>query len=50
MSRRLPVAPAPKPLEAYIQHVDPLFAGRNQRTAVRRYLEGLLFLPSATKR
>ena len=42
MSRRLPVVAAPDPLEAYIQHVDPLFARRNQRNAVRRYLEGLL--------
>jgi SRSO17 transposase len=42
MSRRLPVAPAPAPLEAYIQHFDPLFSRRNQREAFRRYLEGLL--------
>ena len=42
MSRRLPVSPAPEPLEAYVQHFDPLFAKRNQRDAFRRYLEGLL--------
>lgn len=42
MSHRLPVVSAPEPLEAYVQHVDPLFAKRNQRDAVRRYLEGLL--------
>src|SRR5918997_1832447 len=42
MNPRLPVAPAPEPLEAYVQHFDPLFARRNQRAAVRRYLEGLL--------
>ncbi len=42
MSTRLPVAPAPEPLEAYARHFDPLFAKRNQRDAVRRYLEGLL--------
>ncbi len=42
MSRRLPVAHAPEPLEAYIQHFDPLFTRSNQRAAVRRYLEGLL--------
>src|SRR3712207_5277522 len=42
MRRRLPVAPAPGPLEAYIQHFDPLFARRNQRDIMRRYLEGLL--------
>ena len=34
--------PAPEPLEAYIQHFDPLFTKRNQREAFRRYLEGLL--------
>src|SRR5687768_10236937 len=42
MHRRLPVSPAPDRLEAYIQHFDPLFARRNQRDAMRRYLEGLL--------
>jgi SRSO17 transposase len=42
MSRRLPVSPAPEPLEAYVQHFDPLLARRNQRDALRRYLEGLL--------
>src|SRR5918997_797909 len=42
MNRRLPVAPAPEPLEAYVQHFDPLFARRNQRDAIRRYLEGVL--------
>jgi SRSO17 transposase len=45
MRHRLPVAPAPEPLEAYIQHFDPLFTRRNQRAAVRRYLEGLLLPP-----
>ncbi len=42
MSRRLPVSPAPEPLEAYVQHFDSLFTMRNERHAVRRYLEGLL--------
>lgn len=42
MSRRLPVTPAPEPLEAYVQSFDPLFARRNQRDGFRRYLEGLL--------
>src|SRR3712207_3805272 len=42
MRRRHPVAPAPAPLETYLHHFDPLFARRNQRDAVRRYLEGLL--------
>jgi SRSO17 transposase len=42
MSTRLPVTSAPEPLEAYIQQFDPLFTKRNQRAAVRRYLEGVL--------
>ncbi len=42
MRTRLPVTPAPDPLEAYIQQFDPLFTTRNQREAFRRYLEGLL--------
>ncbi len=42
MSSRLPVSPAPEPLEAYAQLFDSLFAKRNQRDAFRRYLEGLL--------
>ncbi len=42
MSRRLPVSPAREPLEAYVQHFDSLVTMRNQRDAVRRYLEGLL--------
>ncbi len=42
MSHRLSVPSAPEPLEAYVQHFDPLFSRRTQRDAVRRYLEGLL--------
>lgn len=42
MTKRKPVTPAPGPLEAYARHFDPLFGKRNQRDAVRRYLEGLL--------
>lgn len=42
MTTRLPVSPAPEPLEAYAQRFDSLFAKRNQRDAFRRYLEGLL--------
>jgi hypothetical protein len=42
MSTRLPVSPAPGPLETYARLFDPLFAKRNQRDAFRRYLEGLL--------
>lgn len=42
MSQRLPVTPAPEPLEAYAHCFDSFFAKRNQRDAFRRYLEGLL--------
>jgi len=42
MTRRLPVPPAPGPLETYCQPFDPLFGQRNQRDRFRRYLEGLL--------
>jgi hypothetical protein len=42
MTQRLPVPPAPVPLEAYCQQFDSLFHQRNQRDGFRRYLEGLL--------
>ena len=42
MSHRLPVPPAPGPLEAYAQAFDDLFTKRPQRAGFRRYLEGLL--------
>lgn len=42
MTQRLPVRPAPGPLEEYCQQFDPLFGQRNQRDGFRRYLEGLL--------
>jgi hypothetical protein len=42
MSHRLPVPPAPGPLEAYAQAFDDLFTKRTQRAGFRRYLEGLL--------
>lgn len=42
MSQRLPVTPAPEPLEAYAEHFDAQFSKRNQREGFRRYLEGLL--------
>jgi SRSO17 transposase len=42
MTARLPVTPAPAPLEAYCRHFDPLFGKANQRERFRRYLEGLL--------
>src|SRR4051812_2718404 len=42
MTRRLPVAPSPGPLEGYATHFDGLFRARAQREGFRRYLEGLL--------
>src|SRR5918993_6022141 len=42
MTRRLPVAPSPGPLEEYALRFDDLFGARAQRHAFRRYLEGLL--------
>ncbi len=42
MTKRIEVAPAPVPLEAYAKHYDPLFGKSNQREGFRRYLEGLL--------
>jgi len=45
MTRRIDIAPAPEPLEAYARHFDDLLGKSNQREGFRRYLEGLL-LPS----
>lgn len=42
MTQRLPVTPAPGPLEEYAEHFDELFCQRSQREAFRRYLQGLL--------
>ncbi len=49
MSKRLPVTPAPGPLEAFAQAFDELFSKRNQREAFRRYLEGLLLSSERNK-
>src|SRR5215211_1372110 len=42
MTKRLPAAPAPGPLEDYAARFDDLFATLAQRQAFRRYLQGLL--------
>ncbi len=42
VTKRLPVEPAPGPLEEYAAHFDDLFRARAQREGFRRYLEGLL--------
>jgi SRSO17 transposase len=42
MTKRLPVSPAPGPLEDYAESFDGLFGARAQREGFRRYLEGLL--------
>jgi hypothetical protein len=42
MTKRLPVNPAPGPLEGYAAHFDDLLGARAQRNSFRRYLEGLL--------
>src|SRR3954466_1967418 len=42
MTKRLPVTPAPAPLEDYAIRFDDLFAAPAQREGFRRYLEGFL--------
>jgi hypothetical protein len=42
LTKRLPVRPAPGPLEGYAARFDGLFRARAQREGFRRYLEGLL--------
>jgi hypothetical protein len=42
VTKRLPVEPAPGPLEEYAARFDDLFGARAQRDGFRRYLEGLL--------
>lgn len=42
MTKRLPAATAPGPLEDYAARFDDLFTTLAQRRAFRRYLEGLL--------
>src|SRR5829696_3606475 len=49
MTRRLPVRPAPGPLEDYAARFDDLFGARAQRDGFRRYLEGLLLLAERNK-
>lgn len=42
MTKRVPVEPAPGPLEDYAACFDDLFASRAQSEGFRRYVEGLL--------
>jgi hypothetical protein len=49
MTRRLPVSPAPGPLEDYGRSFDDLFGARAQREGFRRYLEGLLLTAERNK-
>src|SRR5258708_30522071 len=49
MTKRIEVAQAPAPLEAYAEHFDPVVSKSNQREGFRHYLEGLL-LPSERRK
>jgi hypothetical protein len=49
MTKRVPVEPAPGPLEDYAAHFDDLFSKRAQREGFRRYLEGLLLAEERNK-
>jgi hypothetical protein len=49
MTKRVPVDPAPGPLEDYAAHFDDLFSNRAQSEGFRRYLEGLLLAEERNK-
>lgn len=49
MTRRLPVAPSPGPLEHYAAGFDDLLRVRTQREGFRRYLEELLLFAKRNK-
>jgi SRSO17 transposase len=49
MTKRVPVEPAPGPLEDYAAHFDDLFSKRAQSEGFRRYLEGLLLAEERNK-
>ncbi|MDQ3855832.1 MAG: transposase [Chloroflexota bacterium] len=49
MTKRLPVTPAPGPLEEYSEPFDELLSLRNQREGFHRYLEGLLLAAERNK-
>ena len=49
MTKRMPVEPAPGPLEDYAARFDDLLANRAQRQGFRRYVEGLLLSDERNK-
>lgn len=49
MTKRVPVEPAPAPLEDYAARFDDLFTNCAQREGFRRYLEGLLLADERNK-
>jgi DDE superfamily endonuclease len=49
MTKRVPVEPAPGPLEDYAAQFDDLFSNRAQSEGFRRYLEGLLLAEERNK-
>jgi hypothetical protein len=49
MTKRIEIARAPAPLEAYCQQLDPFLGKRNRREGFRQYLEGLLLSSSRHK-
>jgi hypothetical protein len=49
MTKRVPVEPAPGPLEDYAVRFDDLFTSRAQREGFRRYAEGLLLADERNK-
>lgn len=49
VTKRVPVEPAPGPLEDYAAQFDDLFSNRSQSEGFRRYVEGLLLAEERNK-